>query len=99
VAQLFVIPPDADEPQVFPLTEKFTTVGRAPGNTIVITEGAASRKHLMIKAVNTGHRLVDLGSANGTVVNGDRLPSKKEIDLAHDDRIQIGKTVLVFKEQ
>lgn len=99
MAQLFVIPPDADEPQVFPLTEKFTTVGRAPGNTIVITEGAASRKHLMIKAVNEGHRLVDLGSANGTVVNGERLPGKKEIDLAHDDRIQIGKTVLVFKEK
>lgn len=99
MAQIVVIPPERDEQQVYPLTEKFTTVGRAPGNTIVLTEGAASRKHLMIKALAQGHRLVDLGSANGTVVNGDRLPSKKEIDLAHDDRIQIGKTVLVFKER
>ncbi|MCO5169238.1 MAG: FHA domain-containing protein [Planctomycetes bacterium] len=99
MAHLLVILPDADEPLVFSLEEKFTTIGRAPGNTIVIGEGAASRKHLMIKAMNESYRLVDLGSANGTVVNGERLPSKKELDLAHDDRIQIGKTVLVFKEQ
>lgn len=99
MAHLLVILPEADEAQVCPLGEKFTTIGRAPGNTIVINEGAASRKHLMIKAVNETYRLVDLGSANGTVVNGDRLPAKKEIDLAQDDRIQIGKTVLVFKEQ
>jgi pSer/pThr/pTyr-binding forkhead associated (FHA) protein len=98
VAHLVLIPPDGGEPQVIPLTEKFTTVGRTPGNTIRIGDGAASRKHCMIKAVNESFRLVDLGSANGTVVNGDRVPSKKEIDLVQDDRIQIGKTVLVFKE-
>lgn len=99
MAHLLLIPPDADEPQTIVLTEKFTTVGRTPGNTIRITDGAASRKHLMIKAVNESYRLLDLGSANGTVVNGERMPSKKEVDLAHDDRIQIGKTVMVFKER
>ena len=39
--------------------------------------------------------VVDLGSANGTVVNGDRV---REHELTHGDRIQIGKTVLAFKE-
>jgi pSer/pThr/pTyr-binding forkhead associated (FHA) protein len=97
VAHLVLIP-EGGEPQVIELTEKFTTVGRTPGNTIKIEDGAASRKHCMIKSVNDSFRLVDMGSANGTVVNGERVPAKKEIDLVQDDRIQIGKTVLVFKE-
>lgn len=90
-----MIPPEGGQPVEFPLAEKFVTVGRAPANHIRIEDGAASRKHLMIKAVNDSFRLVDLGSPNGTIVNGDRV---KEHDLTHDDRIQIGNTVLVFKE-
>jgi len=95
VPVIVLIPPEG-EPQVFPLTEKFTTVGRTPANHIRIEDGAASRKHLMIKASNDTYTLVDLGSANGTKVNGERV---KEWDLSHDDRIKIGKTVLVFKEE
>lgn len=87
--------PDEGQPVEYPLVEKYVTVGRTPANHIRITDGAASRKHLMIKAVNDSFTLVDLGSANGTVVNGERVQSH---DLTHDDRIQIGKTVLVFKE-
>lgn len=96
MAHIVLIAPDV-EPVTVELSERFTTVGRAPGTTICIQDGAASRKHCMIKAVNQGHTLVDLGSANGTQVNGER--ARKEIDLAHDDRIQIGKTVLVYKER
>ncbi len=92
-----VVIPDDGDPVTVPLVDKFTTIGRAPGTTVVIQDGAASRKHCMIKAGPSSHVLVDLGSANGTQVNGERV--RKEIDLTHDDRIQIGKTVLVFKER
>jgi pSer/pThr/pTyr-binding forkhead associated (FHA) protein len=96
LAHILLIPAEG-EPETIPLVERFSTVGRTPGNTIRISDGAASRKHCMIKAVNQTWTLVDLGSANGTVVNGERV--RKETDLSHDDRIQIGKTVLVFKER
>lgn len=95
LARIVLIPPEGGQPVEYPLEEKFVTVGRTPANHIRISDGAASRKHLMIKAQNDSYRLVDLGSANGTIVNGERV---KEHDLTHDDRIQIGKTVLVFKE-
>lgn len=95
MAHIVVIPPDKVDKKVFPLEEKYTTVGRTPANGIQITDGAASRKHLLIKAVRDSYTLVDLGSANGTVVNGARV---KEWDLTEGDRIKIGKTVLVFKE-
>ncbi len=96
MAHILVIPDDG-EPTVVPLTEKFTTIGRTPANHIRVEDGAASRKHCMIKAMNQLYTLVDLGSANGTVINGERLRNR-EVDLTAGDRIQIGKTVLVFKE-
>lgn len=91
---LVVMEPDA-EPTVYPLEGKIVTVGRTPANHIRIGDGAASRKHCMIKASRDTYTLVDLGSANGTIVNGDKV---KEFDLSEGDRIKIGNTVLVFKE-
>lgn len=96
MARIVLISADKTEQTVIPLTEKVTTVGRTPANHIRVSDGAASRKHCLIKAVGSSYTLVDLGSANGTVVNGARV---KECELSHDDRIQIGKTVLVFKEE
>ena len=94
MARIVVIPPDGD-PKTYELDERIITVGRTPANHICITDGAASRKHCMIKTVGETYNLVDLGSANGTVVNGDRV---KECELTDGDRIKIGKTVLAFKE-
>ncbi len=99
MAQVILLPPKGEEgePKVFALSEKFTTIGRTPASHIHITDKAASRKHCMIKVVGDTYTLVDLGAANGTKVNGDRV--QREFDLTQGDRIQIGKTVLVFKEE
>jgi two-component system, NtrC family, sensor kinase len=91
---IIVVPPDGEQVR-YELEERVITVGRTPANQIRITDGAASRKHCMIKLVGDCYTLVDLGSANGLFVNGDRV---KEHDLIHGDRIKIGKTVLAFKE-
>lgn len=58
---------------VFPLDREVTTLGREPGNTIVINEAQVSRQHARI--TNRGGMLTieDLGSTNGTFVNGMRL--------------------------
>ena len=94
MAHIIVKSPDAD-PIRYELDNRVITVGRTPANHICISDGAASRKHCMIKMVGDSFTLVDLGSANGLFVNGDRV---KEHDLTHGDRIKIGKTVLAFKE-
>lgn len=95
MAQLIVVPPGG-EPVKYSLDARIITVGRTPANHIQITDGAASRKHCMIKVVGDTYTLIDLGSANGTTVNGERV---KEHDLTDGDRIMIGKTVLAFKER
>ncbi|MGE4141040.1 MAG: FHA domain-containing protein [Planctomycetota bacterium] len=94
MARIIVIKPDKTRTE-YQLDARLITIGRTPANNIQIDDGAASRKHCLIKAVGEAWTLVDLGSANGTKVNGERV---KEWDLTDGDRIKIGKTVLAFKE-
>jgi adenylate cyclase len=91
---IVVIAPDKTRRTV-ELKDKLTTVGRMPACTIQIDDKVASRKHCVIKAGSDSYMLIDMGSANGTQVNGAKV---KEWRLTTDDRITIGNTVLVFKE-
>ncbi len=94
MARVVLFGPDGTKS--FPITDKVTTIGRSPANHIHVDDNAASRKHCMIKKEpEDTYSLVDMGSANGTFVNGERV---KEHPLENEDRIKIGKTVLVFKE-
>jgi pSer/pThr/pTyr-binding forkhead associated (FHA) protein len=70
------------------------TIGRARENDLVLKDIAASRRHVRIEVDAAGVRLFDLGSGNGTLVNG--LPLRSEIELRHGDRIEIGGSVLAF---
>jgi len=95
MARIVLFGPDGTKS--FQLTDKVVTIGRSPANTIQIIDNAASRKHCMIKKdPEDTYTLVDMGSANGTMVNGERVAS--EHSLEPEDRIKIGKTILVFKE-
>jgi len=94
MARIVIFGPDGT--RSVQLSDKITTVGRSPASTIQIMDNAASRKHCMIKREpEDTYTLVDLGSANGTYVNGEKV---KEHPLETEDRIKIGKTILVFKE-
>lgn len=85
----------ADGPQTYDLGDQVATLGRSRASTIQVDDKAASRKHCLVKPTpDDGYKLVDLGSANGTYVNGQRT---REHQMAPEDRIKIGKTVLVFK--
>ncbi|MBI1852694.1 MAG: FHA domain-containing protein, partial [Planctomycetes bacterium] len=77
----------------FPLGEEAITIGRSPGNTIVIDDTASSRRHCRIDPVATGFELLDLESQNGTKVNGKTV---KRHTLASGDRIEIGTHVFTF---
>ena len=70
-------------------------IGRGKGNDLVIDEPRSSRKHCRILATPHGHFFEDLGSRNGTLVNGAKT---KKSALSEGDTIEIGKTRLHFGE-
>jgi pSer/pThr/pTyr-binding forkhead associated (FHA) protein len=60
--------------QVYPLTDPSHTVGRDPISDICISDPEVSRQHgLLIQMPGGGYKIQDLGSTNGTVVDGIRL--------------------------
>lgn len=71
------------------------TIGRARENQLVLKDIAASRRHVRIDVERGRARLVDLGSGNGTKVNGRRV---SEHALAHGDTIEIGACLIQFQE-
>lgn len=79
-----------------PLVGKRTwTIGRSPDNTIVLPDRWASRNHAQLRATETGEfYLTDLGSGNGSVVNGERVTMP--VALKDGDLITIGHSQLEF---
>jgi len=71
-------------------------IGRATtGMSLTATD--ISRRHARLVLEADGFVLEDLGSANGTYVNGERIEHKMPVRIG--DRIQVGKTMLVFSHQ
>ena len=75
------------------LIEGVYTIGRARENNFVLKDIAASRKHVRIEVEAGVVRVVDLGSGNGTKLNGKKV-SRSE--LRTGDRIELGSSTLVF---
>src|SRR4051812_11655329 len=68
------------------------TIGREASADLVLNDGKASRRHAALKLLPDGRAtLSDLGSSNGTYVNGQRIQSTV---LSGNEKIQIGDTVL-----
>lgn len=77
----------------FPVTTTPVTVGRTPDNDIVIDNTLVSRHHLKIVQEGTQYIVEDLGSGNGTLLNGQAIVKEP---LRDQDAISIGKHTLVF---
>ncbi|HSE37859.1 MAG TPA: FHA domain-containing protein, partial [Blastocatellia bacterium] len=71
-------------------------IGKAPHNHITLTDPTVSNTHAIVIARDAGYTVVDLGSRNGTFINGERLGSQAHT-LKHGDKIQLGQTVLTFR--
>jgi hypothetical protein len=81
---------------VFDLTKEVTMLGRDVTNDIVIGDAEISRQHSRITRTPGGMVLEDLGSTNGTFVNGDRLVSPRV--LASGDLVGMGENVTMTYE-
>jgi len=76
-----------------PLTKERTTIGRKPHNDIQIDNLAVSGEHAVIVTILNDSFLEDLGSTNGTLVNGGQI---KKHFLQNNDVIELGKYKLKF---
>src|SRR5688572_4667300 len=81
----------AEGARELPITDKPVTVGRHSANTIVLTDGMASRYHCVIEQTPDGLRVRDLDSSNGTRVNGQVIKTWK---LGDGDVVQVGKSTI-----
>jgi DNA-binding NtrC family response regulator len=79
---------------VFDLVAARTTIGRDPECTIRLSGAGISRRHAEVSRREDGFWVSDLGSANGTRVNGSAC--KKPRKLAHGDVVSLGETSLRF---
>jgi len=77
--------------QTFPLDQETLNLGRAPGSDIVINDPQVSRQHARISRRGELRVIEDLGSTNGTFVNGMRLVGPHT--LADGDVISLGDAV------
>jgi hypothetical protein len=77
------------------VTAHAITIGRLPECTIVLNDPNTSRRHAEIRRGLQGTTVVDLGSTNGTKVNGQRITG--ELTLAAGDIITVGNTHLRFE--
>ncbi|NUN49771.1 MAG: FHA domain-containing protein [Candidatus Brocadiae bacterium] len=76
-----------DDPQVIPLGPDPLTVGRSSQNGIAIMDSSLSRVHCELRRVNRSVTVRDLGSRNGTLVNGEPV---KERELKAGDQVDVG---------
>jgi pSer/pThr/pTyr-binding forkhead associated (FHA) protein len=67
-----------------------TIIGRDPGTEVPFNDDAMSREHAAVEFAGGALRIRDLGSRNGTQINGHEL---KVSDLHNGDRIAIGEHV------
>jgi hypothetical protein len=77
-----------------PLVLEAVTIGRLPDCHITLKDKGASRRHAQIRTVGGVSTLTDLGSTNGTRLNGQTVQSRQ---LEDGDRITIGATVLEYR--
>jgi adenylate cyclase len=70
------------------------SLGRHPNNSIQLLDKIVSKEHCILEQRDGGFILRDMGSLNGTYVNGERV---KSAGLNDGDEVQVGKFMLQYK--
>ena len=89
---------DSGPADTIDLVEGVVTIGRKTGNTIVVPQDTfVSGRHAELVTGPTGTYLTDLGSTNGTVVNGQKMTANEKQLLLEGDEVQIGQSRFTFR--
>ena len=83
--------------KVYPLTSASMTLGRDPTVEITINDPEVSRQHALLLETPSGFQIQDLGSTNGTLVDGQRLGSEPLL-LRSGQVITMGSSVILRYE-
>src|SRR6186997_2435871 len=84
----------ADAVRRVPLDKEMVTIGRLAESDVMIDDKAVSRRHAQIRTKDGRSTLTDLGSTNGTKLNGQQVQSRP---LSDGDRITVGNTVIEYR--
>lgn len=82
-----------DQGMRFELSAETLGIGRDTANDVQIHDTEVSRRHAELRRSGLGYLLVDLGSSNGTYVNGVRITTHS---LASGDQVQVGSSQLLY---
>jgi phage tail-like protein len=88
--------PDLEKEVTLPIG--VTIVGREPGVQLQLPYPQVSRRHAQITCTATNCEITDLGSANGTNVNGERIASQTPVRLSGGAEIRIGPCQLTLEQ-
>jgi hypothetical protein len=98
-------PPETEQDEVATLSwdgsqieiaDRVTVIGRSSDCNISLSDPNVSRRHAEVRRIGDGYSLVDLGSTNGTEVNGQRI---QETALMNGDVIGVGTTSITFERR
>lgn len=83
-----------DEGKQFDLSAPAVSVGRHSSNAIALHDTQVSRRHMELRSLAAGgYQVVDLGSGNGTLLNGQPV---RAAPLRTGDQITVGQSILLF---
>ena len=94
--RLVLVEPDQDRGALFPLDAELT-IGRATGCAVALaTDTFVSQVHARVFHRGDDYWVEDLGSTNGTFVNGRKIDGA--VPVRRGDRVQVGRSVLELQK-
>ena len=94
LAKLVINPTSASKKEI-PIASRVISIGRDPSNDLVLSDSMVSRRHAILEQRDDIFVLRDNNSANGTLVNGDKVDAEKT--LRDGDLVAIGSSRLLFQ--
>ena len=80
----------------YPLDQPSLSIGRAPGNELIIEDNSISRRHARL-SVESGHLMIeDLNSANGTFIGSQRIPPNQSSLVQENETVRLGDVELRY---
>ncbi|MGZ3646639.1 MAG: FHA domain-containing protein, partial [Ktedonobacteraceae bacterium] len=79
------------------LEKSLVTIGQSPNNQLIVVDPDTSPYHAVLRSTEQGYTIMDLGSAHGTFVNGQRLAPNIHRLLQTGDQICIGDTMFIYE--
>ena len=84
--------------RVYALASEDIRIGRLPENQVSLSSTRVSRRHAAIRKTDTGVVFIDIGSSNGSRLNGDPVRAQEERPLRPGDRIQLADELLLYHD-